>query len=159
MMTVSRLHQISDSSDSSVIVKNHNCHRLKASSHKGLRYVSDSSDSFSNFSGLKRKNIYVYINIYSIGINRIHITVTTITKTFASLDITGFSIVTVPKNNCHRTVTTITKFMRRSRVWIYGKSPETQEQSGIHTPRGGSNLHTDKLHNGRPPLRTKSDKF
>ena len=142
MMTAFHLHQISDSSDSSVTVKIHNYHRLKASSHKGLMHVSDSSDSFSNFSGLKRKNIYVYINIYSIGINRIQITVTTITKTFVSLGITGFSPVTVTQNNYHLTVTTVTKLIRRSRAWIYGKSAETQEQSGIHHTPGAGQIST-----------------
>lgn len=63
MMIVSHLHQISDSSDSSVTVETYNCHRTKASSRNALGYHGDSSDSIPNFLCLKRKK---YICIYNI---------------------------------------------------------------------------------------------
>jgi hypothetical protein len=63
MMIVSHLHQISDSSDSSVTVKKHNYHPLKTSSHKALGYHGDSSDSIPNFLGLKRKKSICIYNI------------------------------------------------------------------------------------------------
>ena len=43
------LHKFSDSGDSTVTVKKTNCHLDKASIHKALRGVGDSSDSISNF--------------------------------------------------------------------------------------------------------------
>lgn len=55
---------LSDSSDSSVTVKTHNCHHQKCTRHKGFMPLSDSSDSSINSLAQKNKHRKRYICMY-----------------------------------------------------------------------------------------------